>query len=96
MDDHGAVHRAPVVSGSLWLGFEAKDVYLVAEPAGGGGSIAAQLDGAPLADTSDLRGGIVKPDSSRLYHMVALGAGGAHVLKLEVKGKVRLFSFTFG
>jgi len=54
------------------------------------------LDEAPLADTNDLRGGIVKPDSSRLYHVVALGAGGARVLKLDVKGMIRLFSFTFG
>jgi len=87
---------APVSSGSLWLGFEAKDVYLVAEPSGEGGSIAALVDGAPAADTGDLRAGVIKPDSSRLYHVVTLGTGGAHVLELDVRGKVRLFSFTFG
>jgi cytochrome c biogenesis protein CcdA/thiol-disulfide isomerase/thioredoxin len=87
----------PASSGSLSLGFNAKDVYLVAEPAGrGGGSIAAFVDGAPPADTNDLRGGILKPDVSRLYHIAALSEGGAHVLRLEVKGSVRLYSFTFG
>ncbi len=87
---------APEGSGSLWLGFNAKDVYLVAQPASGGGSIAAFVDGARAPDTGDFRGGVAKPDSSRLYHVVALGSGGAHVLKLEVKGALRLFSFTFG
>ena len=87
---------APEGSGSLWLGFDAKDVYLVAQPSGQGGSIAAFVDGAPAVDTQDLRGGIVKPDSSRLYHVVALPEGGTHVLRLDVRGKVRLFSFTFG
>ncbi len=82
--------------GSLWLGFNAKDVYVVAEPSGGGGSIAAFVDGAPAADTRDLHGGVARPDASRLYHVVALSSGGAHVLKLEVKGSLRLFSFTFG
>jgi hypothetical protein len=87
---------APEGSGSLWLGFDAKDVYLVAQPSGQGGSIAAFVDGAPAVDTQDLRGGIVKPDSSRLYHVVALPEGGTHVLRLDVRRKVRLFSFTFG
>jgi cytochrome c biogenesis protein CcdA/thiol-disulfide isomerase/thioredoxin len=87
---------APRSSGTLWLGFNAKDVYLVAEPADGGGSITAYLDGAPTADTADFRAGIAKPDASRLYHVVGLPQGGAHVLKLEVNGSVKLFSFTFG
>jgi cytochrome c biogenesis protein CcdA/thiol-disulfide isomerase/thioredoxin len=82
-------------AGSLWLGFDAKDVYLVAEPAGGG-SIAVFVDGSPAPDTEDLRGGIFKPVASRLYHVVALPEGGPHALRLEVKGSVRLFSFTFG
>ncbi|MGA2545640.1 MAG: cytochrome c biogenesis protein DipZ [Rectinemataceae bacterium] len=86
----------PGAAGTLWLGFDAKDVYLVAAPAGDSGSIAAFVDGSPAADTKDLRGGMLRPDASRLYHIVALREGGPHVLKLEVKGSVRLFSFTFG
>jgi hypothetical protein len=87
---------APQSAGTLWLGFNAKDVYLVAEPAGGGGRIAAYLDGEPTADTADFRGGVARPDTSRLYHVVSLPQGGNHVLKLEVNGNVKLFSFTFG
>ena len=68
----------------------------MAEPAGDSGSIAAFVDGSPAADTNDLRGGTLRPDASRLYHIVALREGGPHVLKLEVRGSVRLFSFTFG
>jgi thiol-disulfide isomerase/thioredoxin len=86
----------PQSTGELWLGFDAKDVYLVAEPSNGGGSIDAYLDGAPTADTADFRGGIARPDASRLYHVVGLSQGGTHVLKLKVNGSVRLFSFTFG
>jgi cytochrome c biogenesis protein CcdA/thiol-disulfide isomerase/thioredoxin len=87
---------APQGAGTLWLGFNAKDVYLVAEPVGGSGAISAFIDGVPTSGTDDYRDGVVRPDTSRLYHVVALNQGGAHILKLEVKGNVRLFSFTFG
>jgi hypothetical protein len=33
---------------------------------------------------------------SRMYQLVGLGSPGPHLLRLEVKGKVRLFAFTFG
>jgi cytochrome c biogenesis protein CcdA/thiol-disulfide isomerase/thioredoxin len=86
----------PESEGSLALGFNAKDVYLVAEPEGAGGSIAVLVDGVPAAATEDTRSGLLKPDASRLYHIVALKGGGRHLLKLEVKGRLRLYSFTFG
>jgi hypothetical protein len=54
------------------------------------------MDGVPTAGTDDYRNGAIKPDTSRLYHVVGLPLGGAHVLELEVKGSIRLFSFTFG
>ena len=31
-----------------------------------------------------------------MYQLVGLSAAGSHVLRLEVKGKLRLFAFTFG
>ena len=37
-----------------------------------------------------------RDDESRLYPLAALKQGGAHVLRLGVKGKLRLFAFTFG
>jgi hypothetical protein len=31
-----------------------------------------------------------------MYQLVGLPAPGPHVLRLDVKGKIRLFAFTFG
>jgi len=85
----------PAASGTLRLGFNAKNVFLVIEPAGGG-SISVFVDDAPAGDTSDVHGGTLTPRESKMYQVVALPAAGPHVLKLVVKGKVRLFAFTFG
>jgi hypothetical protein len=82
--------------GSLRLGFDAKDVYLVVEPVSGGGSIAVSLDGAWPAEASDLTKGVLVPEIGRLYHIVSLESAAPHVLKLDVKGSLRLFAFTFG
>jgi hypothetical protein len=54
------------------------------------------VDGQPGADTADVRGGSFSPSESRMYQLVGLGTPGPHVLRLEVKGTVRLFAFTFG
>jgi cytochrome c biogenesis protein CcdA/thiol-disulfide isomerase/thioredoxin len=78
------------------LGFESKDVYLVVEPEGEGGRIGVFLDGAAAPATDDVAGGVLKPDSGRLYHLVALKESGVHRLRLDVKGGMRLFAFTFG
>ena len=86
----------PDSAGTLELGFQARDVYLVVEPEASGGSIRVQLDGRPAPDTPDVRRGLLEPGSSRLYQLVALGKPGPHVLRLEVQGRLRLFAFTFG
>ena len=86
----------PAASGVLQLGFDAKNVFLVIEPAEAGGSIGVSVDGAPAMDTSDVRGGTLAPRESRMYQLVGLASAGTHVLKLSVKGKLRLFAFTFG
>ncbi len=80
----------------LELGFDAKDVYLVIEPDEQGASVDVALDGKIASDTEDVRGGRLVPDSGRLYHLVSLGEPGGHVLSLGVKGRLRLFAFTFG
>jgi cytochrome c biogenesis protein CcdA/thiol-disulfide isomerase/thioredoxin len=80
----------------LELGFKAKDVYLVVEPADGGGTISLLLDGRKPPATPDVAAGLLRPDSSRLYHLVALDRGGEHRLRLEARGSLRLFAFTFG
>ena len=86
----------PDSSGTLQLGFNAKNVYLVMEPEGAGGRVSVFVDGRPAADTPDVHGGSFSPSESRMYQLVGLGTPGPHALRLEVKGKVRLFAFTFG
>jgi hypothetical protein len=86
----------PKTSGTLDLGFNAKNVYLVVEPHSAGGSISVRMDGAPAPDTPDLKGGVAKPTESRLYQLVKLPSGGEHLLELVVSGNLRLFAFTFG
>jgi thiol-disulfide isomerase/thioredoxin len=82
--------------GSLTLGFDASDVLLVIEPVSSGGSLEVWLDGKPAADTADVKGGLLRPDKSRLYHLVGNRERGSHLLELRVKGGERFFAFTFG
>jgi thiol-disulfide isomerase/thioredoxin len=94
-----AVKREYVVpesEGVLAIGFNAKNVFLVVEPEEPGGEIRVKVDGSVGSDTPDVKDGILMPDESRLYQLVGLEEPGEHVLSLEVKGKLRLFAFTFG
>jgi cytochrome c biogenesis protein CcdA/thiol-disulfide isomerase/thioredoxin len=86
----------PESSGSLELGFKARNVFLVIEPQAAGASIGVKVDGRPAADTPDVKQGVLQPNESRMYQLVALNQPGSHLLQLDVKGKVRLFAFTFG
>jgi cytochrome c biogenesis protein CcdA/thiol-disulfide isomerase/thioredoxin len=86
----------PQSSGTLQLGFQAKNVFLVIEPQSRDASIQVRVDGSPPADTADVKNGRLEPAESRMYQLVGLKRPGAHLLKLEVKGKLRLFAFTFG
>jgi cytochrome c biogenesis protein CcdA/thiol-disulfide isomerase/thioredoxin len=86
----------PESSGSLQLGFRAKNVFLVVEPQTAGGRIEIKVDGLPGADTNDVKNGVLAPGESRMYQIVGLKRPGAHVLHLTVQGKLRLFAFTFG
>jgi cytochrome c biogenesis protein CcdA/thiol-disulfide isomerase/thioredoxin len=87
---------APETSGTLQLGFKAKNVFLVIQPEEHGAKIDVSVDGKPGGDTPDVKGGILDPRESRMYQLVALPQAGAHLLRLEVHGKLRLFAFTFG
>jgi cytochrome c biogenesis protein CcdA/thiol-disulfide isomerase/thioredoxin len=89
-------YAVPETTGVLELGFDARDVFLVIEPEAGGGTIEAMVDGKPAADTTDVRDGMLAPAESRMYHLVRLASAGPHVLRLVVKGRLRLFAFTFG
>ncbi len=83
-------------SGTLQLGFDSKNVFLVIEPQEPGARISVLVDGKPAADTPDVKGGALAPAESRVYQLVGLQTPGPHILKLEVTGKLRLFAFTFG
>jgi hypothetical protein len=86
----------PAADGTLELGFDARNVFLVVQPEGRGGSVSVLIDGRPAPDTVDVKRGSFSPSESRMYQLVAGEAAGPHVLRLEVKGAVRLFAFTFG
>ncbi len=86
----------PRSAGFLQLRFNARNVFLVVEPEEPGGSIRVWVDSKPAADTADVKGGGLAPTESRLYQLVELERAGPHQLRLEVKGKLRLFAFTFG
>ena len=96
VDHRAAVHRARMSSGTLQLGFDAKNVFLVIEPVDRGASVSVQVDNAASADTPDVKKGVFSPAESRMYQLVGLSSPGPHVLRLDVKGKLRLFAFTFG
>jgi thiol-disulfide isomerase/thioredoxin len=86
----------PQSSGVLELGFDARNVFLVIEPEQRGGTVEVRVDGRPSEDTEDVKNGALSPAESRLYHLVALRKPGPHTLRLEVRGMLRLFAFTFG
>ena len=86
----------PAMNGTLQLGFDARNVFLVVEPVDGAGSMSVFVDDKPGADTIDVKNGALTPRGSRVYQLVGLTSAGPHVLRLEVKGKLRLFAFTFG
>ncbi len=87
---------APQQGGVLELGFHARNVYLVIEPEEPGGRIEVRVDGRVSKDTADVAAGVLLPKESRLYQLVGLAKPGEHILHLNVKGKLRLFAFTFG
>jgi hypothetical protein len=86
----------PMSDGILELGFHASNVFLVIEAEESGGRIEVKVDGQVPDDTEDVKDGVLSPNGSRLYQLVGLEKPGKHVLNLNVKGKLRLFAFTFG
>ena len=86
----------PASSGTLQLGFDSRNVFLVIEPVDNGGSVSVFVDDKPGADTIDVKNGALEPRESRMYQLVGLASAGPHLLRLEVKGRLRLFAFTFG
>ncbi|MBB6480427.1 cytochrome c biogenesis protein DipZ [Spirochaeta isovalerica] len=83
-------------SGTLELFYDAKDVFLVVEPVDEDVTLTVTVDGDVPADTGDLVDGKINVTDSRHYHLVGMGKGNKHLLRIEIDGKARLFAFTFG
>lgn len=81
---------------TLQLGFDALDVYLVAQPQNASAKLRVQIDGQVPGDTEDIHGGIIELKASRMYHLAGKISPGAHVISLMPDSGVRLYSFTFG
>jgi hypothetical protein len=81
---------------TLELGFRAAKVFLVLEGAGAGASMSVLVDGKKAGDGSDISGGELRPAGSRLYSIVSGADGALHCLRLEARGRIRLYAFTFG
>jgi len=91
----------PEVGAKLNFAFNAKDVYLVMKPKGTSlGKIAIYLDGKGI--TSDVAGedvinGTVTVGSDRLYRLVKLPKGSAHLLQIIfLDANIEVYAFTFG
>lgn len=99
---------SPNGNGVLELSFDAKDVYMVIAPdaasAGTGKDVAPGaakpirilVDGKAAADTVDVKNGMLRVDSSRMYHLLKMDSGGKHLLRIESPKGYRFFAFTFG
>jgi cytochrome c biogenesis protein CcdA/thiol-disulfide isomerase/thioredoxin len=77
-----------------------KDVYLVLSPPKGAvGRVRVELDGKPIAtdrEGADVRGGVVRVDRQRLYHLVSAPRVEHHALTLRFSPGVAAYAFTFG
>lgn len=92
-------YAAPSSGATLYLDFNAKEVFLVARPkeASESGQMRVFLDDKVQAAGEDVGAGIVTVDQDRLYKLIKLDKPGRHQLRLEfVDGAVEIYAFTFG
>ncbi|MEX0973028.1 MAG: cytochrome c biogenesis protein DipZ [Solirubrobacterales bacterium] len=90
---------ATAAGGALTLSFGARRVYLVLGSPGESRRVRVLLDGRPIPDRlagSDVRGGVVRVDSQRLYDLVDLPAVESRRLRLVPEEGVEGYAFTFG
>src|SRR3989344_149406 len=83
-------YAAPVKGASLFLSFEAKDVFLVMRP----------KENTTVEVNVYLDGKFIKTviaDADKLYPLINLKEAGRHILRLEfLDGNAELYAFTFG
>ena len=85
-------------SAAIILHYRAKSVYFVAQ---GEATVEITIDGMPLkakgSDVFELDGKtLFKTGDSRLYSLVEEPSYGEHVLRLDIKGNLKAYTFTFG
>jgi len=81
---------------SLALRFQGQRVYLVIHPVPGKtGSARVVVDGLPVTG-GDVRGGVLTPDTDRLYQVVDQKSPSGGLLRVDFSGPVVVFAFTFG
>ncbi|MBP7876131.1 cytochrome c biogenesis protein DipZ [Candidatus Woesebacteria bacterium] len=91
-------NASPSKNATLYLNFEAKEVYLVARPKNGSGTLKISLDGEQQSLGADVSTtGEVTVDGDRLYTLISLPDSGRHQLLIEALDEnVELYAFTFG
>ena len=82
---------------TLYLNFEAKEVFLVMRTSGDPAKVKVYIDDKMQYFGEDNQSGIVAVDSDRLYKLIKLLTPGRHTLRLEFEdSNAQLFAFTFG
>src|SRR3989344_2877906 len=95
----GYQRAMPTKGATLLLHFDAKEVFLVMRPKNGSGQVKVSLDDTLVSNQAgeDVKNGTVTVTADRLYKLIKLPAGGAHILKLEfLDDNLELYAFTFG
>lgn len=82
--------------GELDILFKGKELFIVIEPKNDDSLITVEINGQKPEDTADVVNGVLRPNSSRLYHLASFEDSYEKLLKLKISGHVRLFTFTFG
>lgn len=82
--------------GELDILFKGKELFIVIEPKNDDSLMTVEINGQKPEDTADVVNGVLRPNSSRLYHLASFEDSYEKLLKLKISGHVRLFTFTFG
>lgn len=87
----------PQKGSSLFLNFDAKEVFLVMRAKGSSAKVKVYVDDKMQFFGEDNKDGIVTVDSDRLYKLINLPSPGKHILRLEFEeNNAELYAFTFG
>lgn len=82
---------------SLFLNFDAQEVFLVMRATSGKAAVKVLVDGLLESTGNDVVNGIVEVNDDRLYRLVRLPQAGRHVLELQfLDNECEVYAFTFG